>query len=84
MIIESTSEPKLDAALGRHAGVALGHVLLDLNRTTYGVDHAAELDENAVPGASCVTQITDKNENFMAYAALGGPQLHATETGENE
>jgi len=42
---------KLDAALGRETGVALGHAVLHLNGAAHGVDDAAELDEDAVTGA---------------------------------
>jgi hypothetical protein len=45
------ADAELDAALGRHAGVALDHAVLYLDGATHGVDHAAELDEAAVAGA---------------------------------
>ena len=40
---------KLDAALGRQAGVALDHAILHLDGAAHGVDHAAKFDEAAVP-----------------------------------
>src|SRR5208282_2647620 len=40
-----------DAALRRKTGVALGHAVLHLDGAVHSVDHAAELDEDAVAGA---------------------------------
>ena len=45
------ADAKLDAALGRQAGVALDRAILDLDGATHGVHHAAELDDCAVAGA---------------------------------
>ena len=45
------ADAELDAALGRHAGVALDEAVLHLDRAAHGVDDAAELDEAAVAGA---------------------------------
>ena len=45
------ADAKLDAPLGRNAGVALDHPALHLDGAAHGVDHAAELDEAAVAGA---------------------------------
>ena len=45
------ADPELDAALGRHASVALDHARLHLDRAAHRVDDAAELDDAAVPGA---------------------------------
>ena len=42
---------KLDALFGREAGVALHHAALHFDRAAHRLDHAAELDENSVPGA---------------------------------
>ena len=50
-IAQMNADAELDAALGRQAGVALGHAVLHLDGAAHGVDHAAELDENAVAGA---------------------------------
>ena len=41
---------KLDAPVPGYARVALDHAGLHLDGTANGVDHAAELDEAAVPG----------------------------------
>ena len=45
------ADPELDAALGRHARVALDQAVLHLDRAAHRVDDAAELDEDAVAGA---------------------------------
>ena len=37
--------------LGRHAGVALDQAVLHFDRAAHSVDHAAELDDDAVAGA---------------------------------
>ena len=45
------ADPEFDASLGRRAGVALDHAVLHFDRAAHRVDHAAELDEDAVAGA---------------------------------
>ena len=45
------ADAKLDAALGRQTRIALDHAVLHLDGAAHRVDHAAELDENPVPGA---------------------------------
>ena len=45
------ADAELDAALRRHAGVALDHRGLHFDRAAHGVDHAAELDEQSVARA---------------------------------
>ena len=42
------ADAELDAALCRHAGVALDEAALHFDRTAHGVDHAAELDDDPV------------------------------------
>jgi hypothetical protein len=49
-VAEIDPHPKFDAAIGRHIDVSLGHLALHFNRTTHRVDHAAKLDQQAVPG----------------------------------
>jgi hypothetical protein len=44
------ADPKLDALVLGHLGIARSHSALNLHCTTQSVDHARELDENAVPG----------------------------------
>ena len=50
-IAEMDADAELYAALGRHAGVALDHAVLHLDRAAHSVDHAAKLDEAAVARA---------------------------------
>ena len=50
-VAEMDAHAELDAALGRQAGVALDQALLHFDRAAHGVDHAAELDKNAIAGA---------------------------------
>jgi hypothetical protein len=47
-VAEMNANSKLDAALRRQAGVALGHAILHLDSATHRVDHAAKFDEAAV------------------------------------
>jgi hypothetical protein len=50
-VAEMNADPELDAALGRHAGVSLGHAVLNFDGAAHRVDHAAKFDERAVAGA---------------------------------
>ncbi len=50
-VAEMNADAKLDAALRRHASVALDHAVLHLDRAPHRVDHAAELDDAAVASA---------------------------------
>jgi hypothetical protein len=45
------ADAKLDAALGRQAGVALDHAVLHFDRAAHRIDHAAKLDETSIAGA---------------------------------
>src|SRR5271165_1678283 len=45
------ADAEFDAALGRHAGVALDEAVLHLDGAAHRVDHAAKLDQAAVAGA---------------------------------
>ena len=42
---------KLDAAVLRHACVAIDHAALHLEGVAHGVDHSAKLDDRPVAGA---------------------------------
>ena len=44
-VAQMNADAELDAALGRHAGVALDHGVLHFDGAAHRVDHAAELDE---------------------------------------
>ena len=50
-VADMDADAEFDAALGRHAGVALDHAVLHLDCAPHRVDHAAELDEGSVSGA---------------------------------
>ena len=47
-VAQMDADAKLDAALGRKAGVALDHAILHLDGAPHGVNYAAKLDEDAV------------------------------------
>src|SRR6516164_1999035 len=49
-VAEIDSHAELDAPIGRHLGVSLGHLALNLDSATHRVDDAGELDEQAVAG----------------------------------
>ena len=49
-VAKMDANAELDAALGRKPGVALDHAVLHLDGTAHRIDHAAELDEDAVAG----------------------------------
>ena len=51
VVAEMNADAKFDAALGRHASVAIDETVLHLDRAAHGVDHAAELDEAPVARA---------------------------------
>ena len=48
-VAEMNADPKDDAAILGHAGVALDHGVLHLDGAAHGVDDAAELDEAPSP-----------------------------------
>ena len=50
-IAQMDADAELDAAILRHASVALDHGVLNFDGAADSVDHAAELDEPAVAGA---------------------------------
>ncbi len=50
-VAKMNADAILDALFRRKAGVALDHAALYLDGAAHGVDHAAELDDQAVPGA---------------------------------
>ena len=50
-IAEMDADPELDAPLGRKTSVALDHAVLHLDGAANGIDHASELDDDAVAGA---------------------------------
>ena len=44
-VAHMNADAEVDAAVRRHAGVALDHGVLKFDRAAHGVDHAAELDD---------------------------------------
>jgi hypothetical protein len=61
---------ELDAPITRHPGVALRHLTLHLDRATYSIDNAGELDEKAVPG---------RLDNAAAVASTSDVELKRAE-----
>src|SRR5207245_10628522 len=49
-ITEVNADAKFDPLVLRHIGILFCHAALDVVGTSYGVDHAGELNESAVPG----------------------------------
>jgi hypothetical protein len=47
-VAEVNADPKLDSLICRHRDVAVGHAALHVDGTPHGVDHAGELEEQAV------------------------------------
>ena len=50
-VAQMDADPELDAAVLRHAGIALDHAVLHLDGAAHGVHHAAELDQRSIPCA---------------------------------
>ena len=63
------ADAELDAALGRHAGVALDEAGLHLDGAAHGVDHAAELDEASVAGSLDDTPVMRVDRGIDQIAA---------------
>src|SRR5580704_9345672 len=67
------ADAELDAAIFRHADVALDHAALHLDGATHGVDDAAELDEAAVAGAFDDTPVM-RSDGGINEIATEAPQ----------
>ena len=63
------ADAKVDATFGWQASVALDHPGLHLERAAHGVDHAAELDDRAVPGALDDTAVMSSDGGINEVAA---------------
>ena len=50
-VAQMDADAKLDAALGRQAGVALNHAVLHFDAAAHGIDDAAKFDQSAIAGA---------------------------------
>ena len=68
-VAEMDADAELDAAVVRHAGVALDHAVLHLDRAAHRVDHAAELDQRAVAGALDDAAVMDGDGRVDQVAA---------------
>ena len=68
-VAEMDADPKLDAAVGRHARIALDHRVLNFDRAAHGVHHAAELDQRTVAGAFDDAPIVDRDGRIDQIAA---------------
>jgi hypothetical protein len=44
------ANPEIDAPLRRHSSVAVDRAVLHFDGAMHGIDHASELDQNAVAG----------------------------------
>ncbi len=49
-ITDMNADAKFDPLGQRHIDILFGHAALDFVGTAYGIDHAGELNESAVPG----------------------------------
>jgi hypothetical protein len=68
-VAEVDADAKLDAAFGRHAGVALDHAGLHLDCAANRIDHAAELDDDTVAGALDDASVVDGDDRVDQVAA---------------
>jgi hypothetical protein len=62
---------ELDAALGRHARVALDHRVLHFDGAAHGVDHGTELDQRTVAGAFDNAPAVHRDRRVDQIAAQG-------------
>ena len=68
-VAEMNADAKLDATLGRQAGVALDHAVLHFDRAAHGVDHAAEFNHAAVAGAFDDAAVMEGDRRINQVAA---------------
>jgi hypothetical protein len=47
-VAQMNADAELDASLGRHAGIAFDHAVLNFDGAAHRIDHAAKLDDRAV------------------------------------
>ena len=70
-VAEMDANTKLNAALGRHAGVAFDHRVLHLQRAAHGVDDGTELDQRAVAGPLDHPPVVHRDRRVDEIAAQG-------------
>ena len=58
-VAKMDADPKLNAALGWQASVALDHAVLHLDGASYGIDYAAELNDAPIAGALHYATVMD-------------------------
>ena len=63
------ADAELDPALGRHAGVAFDHRVLQFNGAAHRIDNAAEFDDAAVAGALDDAAVMDGDRGVDQVAA---------------
>src|SRR5208337_3249637 len=68
-VAEMDADAKLDAPLGRKAGVTLDEAVLQLDPAAHGVDDAAELDQDPVAGALDHPAVVDGDHRIDEVAA---------------
>ena len=68
-VAEMDADPKFDAPVRRHAGIALDHAVLHFDGAAHRVDHAAELDDRAVAGALDDAAVVDGDGRIDQIAA---------------
>ena len=68
-VTEMNPDAELDAAIPRHAGVALDHRALQFGRETHRVDGAAKLDDRTVAGALDDPAVVDRDGGIDQIAA---------------
>jgi len=68
-VAEVDADAILDAALGRQAGVALNHAILNLDGAAHGLHHTAEFGQHAVAGALDDATVVDRDRRVDQVAA---------------
>src|SRR5271169_935374 len=68
-VAQMYADAELDSAVLGHAGVALDHRVLDLDRAADGVDDASEFDQRAVAGALDDAPVMDRDGRVDKVAA---------------
>ncbi len=89
-VAQMNADPEFDPPVLRHAGVALDHRVLDLDRATHGVDDAAEFDQRPVAGPLDHAPVVDGDgrvDQIAAQRAEPGERavlVRAGETAESD
>jgi hypothetical protein len=70
-VAQVNADAELDAPIGRHAGVAVDHRVLHLDRAAHRVDHASELDQRSVASALEYAPVVHGGGRIDEVAAQG-------------